>query len=188
MRLARSMLTGVIVGGFALGGAIAGGLAPTVPAQAELTAESTCRASGSFRTSGIVVDATATGVVTVPRRDTVSWQASVPSPPAAYSGSVWVDLPPPFGRVEIESWSGVSQSVTNAGTEEYDLPKLVPAGVEFTVSGEHVDANGTCSGSITIEIDGSPLSSPITWVGLGGAAATGIGLTMALRPLFRRAS
>ena len=116
----------------------------------------------------------------------MDWQASVRSAPGEYAGSLWVDLPPPLGRMEIDSWSGASQTVTNAGTEEYKLPKLVPAGVEFTVSGQHVDANGTCSGSITMKIDGSPLSSPITWVGLGGTAATGIGLTVMLRPLFRR--
>jgi hypothetical protein len=61
----------------------------------------------------------------------------------------------------------------------------VPAGVEFTVSGSHVDQNGTCSGSVRMEVEGGPFDSPLTAVSLVGTAATGAGLLALLRPLLR---
>ena len=154
---------------------------------ASLDEGSACTASGTFRDAGVTVDAaTATGVVTVRRSDTVDWQGSVPAAPGAYSGKVWVNLPPPFGTVTIDSWSGDSQTTSNSGSKHYDLPSMVPAGVVFTVAGEHNDANGHCAGSVQLQIDGSPFGSPITWVSLGGTAVTGVAGAFALRPLFRR--
>jgi len=160
-------------------------LGSTSLAGAEISGTGDCTASGTWSAAGITVDAeTADGVVTVPRSDTVSWEGSVAAPPGEYSGSVWVELPPPFGQVEIDSWSGNSQTTSNRGVYEYDLPALVPAGVEFVVGGEHTDANGSCSGSVTMEIDGGPFSSPLTAVSLVGTALTGAGMALALRPLF----
>jgi hypothetical protein len=156
-------------------------------ADAEISGTNGCQASGTWQEAGITVDAaTATGVITVPRSDTVDWQASVAAPPGAYSGSVWIELPPPFGQAEIDSWSGDSQTTANSGSEEYDLPSLVPAGVEIVVAGEHTDQNGTCSGSVTVEIDGGPFSSPLTAISLAGTVVTGAGLAAMLRPMFRR--
>lgn len=146
-----------------------------------------CAASGSWRKAGITVDAaTANGVITIPRSDTVDWQGSVAAAPGKYHGSVWVELPPPFGSVEVDSWKGDSQTTSNSGAHEYDLPKLVPAGVEFTVAGDHADENGTCSGSVKVKVAGGKFDSPLTPVSLVGTAATGAGLLGALRPLFRK--
>lgn len=146
-----------------------------------------CQATGSWRAAGLVVDAaTASGVIEIPRKDTVDWQGSVVAPPGAYRGSVWVELPPPFGHVEVDSWSGDSQTTSNSGAHEYDLPSLVPAGVEFTVGGEHADENGTCSGSVTVQVKGGAFDSPLTAVSVVGTAASGVGLVAMLRPLFRR--
>jgi hypothetical protein len=156
-------------------------------AGAEISGTNGCEATGTWREGGFTVDAaTATGVITIPRSDTVDWEASVAAPPGPYSGSIWVELPPPFGQTEIDSWSGDSQTTSNSGTEEYDLPALVPAGVEIIVGGEHTDQNGTCTGSVTVEIDGGPFSSPVTAISLAGTAATGAGLAAMLRPMFRR--
>ena len=154
-------------------------------AGAEISGTNGCQASGTWREAGLTVDAaTATGVITIPRSDTVDWQASVAAPPGPYSGSVWVELPPPFGRVEIDSWSGDSQTTSNSGSYDYDLPSLVPAGVEIVVAGDHADANGSCSGSVSVQIDGGPFSSPLTAVSLLGTAITGVGMAALLRPLF----
>ncbi len=152
--------------------------------------EGACQASGTWQAAGISVDATTIGdeVVTIPRRDTVDWQGSVSGPPGVHSGAIWLELPPPFGTVEIDSWGGSGVTTSNVGSEEYDLPKLVPAGVTFTVAGEHHDANGTCTGYVNLKIDGSPLSSPLTWVSLAGTAGTGAGAAMLLKPLLRRAA
>lgn len=156
-------------------------------ADAGIEGSNGCQATGTWRDGAFTVDAaTADGVITIPRSDTVNWTGSVAAPPGAYSGSVWVELPPPFGQVEVDSWSGDSQTTSNTGAHEYDLPWLVPAGVEFTVGGEHADQNGACSGSVVVEIDGGLLDSPITAVSLVGTAATGVGLAALLRPMFRR--
>jgi hypothetical protein len=152
---------------------------------AEISGTNGCQASGTWREGGFTVDAaTAVGVITIPRSDTVDWQGSVAAPPGTYSGSVWVELPPPFGQVEVDSWSGDSQTTSNSGSHEYDLPSLVPAGVEIVVGGEHTDVNGSCSGSVTVEIDGGPFSSPLTAVSLVGTALTGAGMAGLVRPMF----
>lgn len=156
-------------------------------AGAEISGTNGCQASGTWREAGLTVDAaTATGVITIPRSDTVDWQASVAAPPGAYNGSVWIELPPPFDRIEVDSWSGDSQTTANSGSHEYDLPSVVPAGVEIVVAGEHTDANGSCSGSVTVQLDGGPFSSPLTAVSLFGTAVAGVGMAALLRPLFRK--
>jgi hypothetical protein len=161
-------------------------LAWATPTTAELSGTNGCQASGTWVEGGFTVDATTTEVIIVPRADTVQWQGSVAAPPGPYTGSVWVELPPPFGRVEIDSWSGDSQTTSNSGAHEYELPSLVPAGVDIVVGGEHNDQNGTCSGSVTVQIDGGPFSSPLTAVSLAVTAAAGVGMAALLRPLFRR--
>ena len=179
MNATRWVVVGALFGLLVVGGAPA--------ATAELEGTNGCQASGAFREGGFTVDARAVGdaLVVVPRSDTVDWQGSVAAPPGAYSGSISVELPKPFGTLEIDSWAGNSQTMSNAGTHEDDLPSLVPAGVEFTVSGSHVDQNGTCSGSVRMEVEGGPFDSPLTAVSLVGTAATGAGLLALLRPLLR---
>lgn len=143
-----------------------------------------CTAQGAFVGSGASVDNSTTGTVTVLRSDTVDWSASVDGPPGVYAGSIWLELPWPFPSAEIDSWSGDSQTTSNAGTKTYDLPSFVPAGVEFDVAGSHTDANGTCSGSFTVMIDGGPFGSPVTWVVLGGSLASLLVFLWLLKPLF----
>jgi hypothetical protein len=155
---------------------------------AQLDSDNGCQGSGSFREGGFDIDAESIGdtVVKVLRSDTVDWQGSVVDAPGKYSGSIAVDLPPPFGTVKIDSWKGDSEATSNSGTEEYDLPSLVPAGVTFKVVGSHTDENGSCSGYVNLEIDGGPFDSPLAPLSLVGTAATGAGLAAMLRPMFRR--
>ena len=121
MNATRWVVVGALFGLLVVGGAPA--------ATAELEGTNGCQASGAFREGGFTVDARAVGdaLVVVPRSDTVDWQGSVAAPPGAYSGSISVELPKPFGTLEIDSWAGNSQTMSNAGTHEYDLPSLVPA-------------------------------------------------------------
>ena len=156
-------------------------------ASADVPGGSGCEGSATWLEDGLTIVAeTDGGPYTIPRSDTVSWEGSVTNAPGVYSGSVWVDLPPPFGEVQIDSWAGDSQTTSNSGTHEYDFPSLVPAGVEFKVSGEHIDENGGCSGSITLKIDGGPFDSPIAPISLGGTAVFGILTGLALKPLFKK--
>ncbi|CAB4365088.1 MAG: hypothetical protein F2681_13400 [Actinobacteria bacterium] len=143
------------------------------PAAAQLGGE--CTASGVWQNKGLTVDAATIGndLVTVPRKDTVDWTGSVGSAPGTYRGSVWLELPPPFGKVEIDSWHGTGTNTANSGSKTYSLPKFVPAGVEFTVSGEHIDSNGVCSGSVRVQVEGGPFDSPVTYAALVLTIATG---------------
>lgn len=160
--------------------------APVV--HAEIDGTNACEAAGTWREGGFSVDAAATtGVVVIPRSDMVEWTGSVPLAPGQYRGSIWVELPPPFGSVEIDTWEGDSQSTSNNGTHEYDLPALVPAGIEFVVSGQHVDENGRCDGSVTVEIDGGRLGAPLAAISLAGTAITAAAMAALLRPMFRKA-
>jgi hypothetical protein len=156
-------------------------------ASAHLESDNGCQGSGTFREDGLTVDAESIGdeVVKIPREDTVDWQGSVDAPPGAYSGTIAIDLPPPFGEAEIDSWSGESDNTANAGERDYDLPSVVPAGVEFQVVGSHTDENGSCSGFVNLEIKGGPFDSPLAPASLVGTVAAGVGLAFTVRPLFR---
>lgn len=180
MSRARWQILGAVVGIVLAGSA--------GKAAAHLESDNGCQASGTFREGGLDVDAASVGdkVVVILPKDTVDWQGSVEAPPGVYSGSISVELPPPFGKVEIDSWKGDSQTTSNTGAREYDLPSLVPSGVEFKVVGSHADENGSCTGYVNLEVKGGPFDSPLALVSLVGTAATGVGLLAALRPLFRR--
>jgi hypothetical protein len=194
MRCVRSIGLGLVVGAAVSAALFA--ISPTTVTSgvrgggdvvlAELDGDPTCGATGWFRDADLVVDAATADVVVVPRSDRVDWQGWVVDAPGRYEGSVWLELPPPFGRVEIDSWQGTTATRSNAGTEEYALPKALPGGVRFTVAGEHTDEQGTCSGHVIVELEGGPLGSPITWGALGATALAGVGLVAALRPVFVR--
>jgi hypothetical protein len=156
-------------------------------ANADIPGTDDCQGSGEWLEDGLLVFAeTDGGVYIIPRSDSVAWEGSVAAPPGVYAGSIWVDLPPPFGKVTVDSWGGESNNTSNSGVHEYDFPTLVPAGVEFEVSGEHVDENGGCSGTITFEIDGGPFDSPVTFVALGGTLVFALLTLLALKPMFTR--
>lgn len=155
------------------------------PAHADIVGS--CEASGSWDIAGIDVDAkTESGPITIPRSDEVHWEGRVAAAEGEYNGSIGVDLPPPFGQVEIDNWSGEYGDNSNEGVEEYDFPSLVPAGVEFEVSGEHHDDQGDCTGTVIFEIDGGPFDSPVTPIALGGTAIMAILTGLALKPMFKR--
>lgn len=176
--------------GLFLGLLVAGSARPAVAEFDENT--NGCFGSASFRTAQFSVNADVVGVVTVPRSDTVDWQGSVAAPPGEYRGNLTLELPAIaklFGasRIsEIDTWEGNSQNMSNSGVEEYDLPSWLPGGVEFTVTGEHVDENGRCAGHVTMQVEGGAMKSPLTWVSLAGTIGTGAGMYFVARPLFRR--
>lgn len=183
-RCFRLVGAGVLVGAVAL-------MTSTDVASADVTGP--CDGSGNF-TEGtdadgpFRVDARSIGgdLVVIPRSDTVEWQGSVAGPPGEYRGSISLDLPAPFGDITIDDWSGDSETTSNSGVKDYDLPSFVPAGVEFKVVGQHRDDNGTCSGSVRLEIEGGPFDSPAAPIGLGLTAITGVGFAFGIKPLFGR--
>lgn len=164
-------------------------LSASSTAQAELNGP--CEATGAF-TEGtddgpFTVDAKAVGgdTVTVPRSDSVQWTGSVPGPPGDHSGSVVVDLPAPFGGFTVDSWAGSSQQTSNNGVEEYDLPVVVPSGVEFRVSGDHVDEASQCDGYVNVVIEGGPFTAPaVPAAALALTAIAAGGFFAAIKPIF----
>ena len=149
----------------------------TAPASADITDNgSGCKGRGDWN-SGVEVDAaTKGGVYTIPRSDSVHWQGSVKSgSEGTYSGSISVDLPWPLGEALIDDWSGEYETTGNEGDHKYDLPSLVPAGVEFELHGEHSDKNGGCSGTVTLKIAGGVFDSLLAILSLVG---TGIFLML----------
>ena len=157
-------------------------------AAADITTTDGCTGSGTFRASGLSVDAGTIGktVVVIPRSDTVDWKASVAAPPGVYSGSISIDLPPPFGEVQIDSWNGNSQTTSNAGAKSYNFPSLIPSDVEFQVRGSHTDENGYCTGFVNLKLAGGPFKSLLTPISLVATVVTGAGLLGTIRPLFRK--
>ncbi|HEX4821154.1 MAG TPA: hypothetical protein VFV00_13210 [Acidimicrobiales bacterium] len=153
----------------------AAGAAPTV-------INGPCEGSGAFQKGGFTVNATETGTVEVPRTDDVSWTGSITGVTGdnAYSGSIEVELPPPFGSMSIDSWSGTTDATSNSGVKHYDIPGAVPANVEFTVKGSHSQGTASCSGHVTAKIKGSSVNA----FSVGSVALTlltGLGLLFAGR-------
>ena len=177
MRASPWVFAAALVGGVLVAG--------SSPAAAQL--DGPCSASGQWQDTDLFVDAEAVGdeVVTIPRKDTVSWEGSVSAPPGVHHGAIWLELPPPFGSVQIDSWGGEGVTTSNFGDEEYDIPKFVPAGVEFRVAGEHIEENGTCTGYVNIKIKGGLTDSPVFYAAAALTIAFGAMLGFALVPVFQ---
>jgi hypothetical protein len=139
-----------------------------------------CIGTGDFVKSGHHYTAADTGVDEIPRVDDVKWAGQIAVPPvdSPYSGHIEVELPPPFGSVSIDSWSGTTDSVQNSDTRHYDIPGFVPANVEFSVSGSHTQGGITCSGSVKLVIEGSTFG-PFAIGTLVLTLAFGAGLVLA---------
>jgi len=166
---------------------------PATVAHASLSGP--CEATGVFQTGikpagWFTINAKSLGSATVviPRQDTVNWQGAVdvPAQSRSYSGSIRVKLPPGFGSYTIDSWRSTSDKVANQGVEEYKLPSVVPAGITFVVSGEHVEPAATCSGTVNVKIEGGAFDSPLAPASLVLTGLSGVGFFAVIRPLFRR--
>ena len=141
-----------------------------------------CQGSGTFKSTGHKVDATEAGTVEVPETDDVAWEGSITGVTGdnAYSGKIEVKLPPPFGSLSIDSWSGTTDATANSGVKHYDLPSYVPKGVEFTVTGSHSQGPASCSGHVTVKLAGSKVNA-VSIASVVGTVLTGAGLLFAGR-------
>lgn len=155
---------------------------PTSANAAPATVNGPCDGSGKLEKLGKTVEAAESGVVEVEYKDTVDWEGSITgtSGEQPYSGNIEVELPAPFGSLSIDSWKGKTDSTSNSGTKDYDIPSWVPANVEFRVKGIHTQGSATCAGAVKLKLKGSSLNA-FSIGSLIGTALTGLGLALAGR-------
>lgn len=169
------------VAGGALGVAVA--LMPATPAQADLIfPPGACVGTAAWQDGGPNIVSTQRNpddVIEIPRKATVNWSGRVVGPKAgterSIDGEVFIDLPPLLGGITLGRWDGQASNVDKSGAYDYDLPSIIPAGVVFTVVGEHAE-NGKlhCDGEADVMIKGGPFDSPVVWVALVGLLLTGV--------------
>jgi len=166
------------------------GIAGAAPASAEINGP--CTGSAEFQKGGFTVDAGDLGpdeVVEVPVADTVHWQGEISgvSGERDIAGSITVDLPWPLGEATIDSWDGSTEETGNDGVKKYDLPSMIPRGVEFEVNGQHSeDGEVVCTGTVKVKVEGGAFDSPLAPVALGGTVLSGVGLVLAGRPVLSK--
>ena len=164
-------------------------LALAQPASAQ-DATGPCMANAQL-SNGVTVDPydpSLEGVVyEIPTSGTAEYQGSVQgaSPPRPISGKVSVAGPPGFGDITIDDrwiWSDDDATGTSdAGQVSWDLPSVLPRGVELEVNGEHQE-NGvvTCEGTIKVKLEGGFFDSPMGFVAVGGTVFSLLGLLAAM--------
>jgi len=99
----------------------------------------------------------------------VTYQGSVSTVTHNHHGYVAVTVGP--FKIHFYSWSSANRSnkTSDSGTRAYPSELAdVPPG-KYRVTGGHFSPQGSCTGEMTIIVDGSPLSSPI---GIAAAAGT----------------
>lgn len=152
-----------------LGGTIAGifglvALAPASPAGAELTTnEIGCAGSAVISGEGpdVAVDAE-DDEVRLSGPESAAWQGSVATVTHDHAGSIDLAVGP--ASIEIGSWSSANDGDESSrnGTEELSgAVGDVPPG-RYELSGSHQGDEGRCAGRMTVIIEGSVLSNPIS--------------------------
>lgn len=121
--------------------------------------------------------------VTVPTSGTARWEGSIDTVTHNHFGVVNLEIGPT--SVELGSW-GVSENADDEdrarGTKQ--LPSTlggVPPGL-YAVSGFHQGDEGRCSGAVTVEVEGNPLTHPAGAGAAVGTVITGGLLALAGRP------
>ena len=142
-----------------------------------------CTASGTI--NGTTYQASASSV-TIPRSGNVTWRGAVNTGSSGkrnIEGKVYLEFPPPFGKVVVAngSWDGPSSSYSNRGSYHYDLPSVL-VGPKFTLSGHHAE-RGTvvCTGTIDIQLSGSKLKNPILLASLALTVLAVLNLALVVR-------
>jgi hypothetical protein len=163
----------VVCGAFAFILPMPAGAAPSVVA-------GPCQGTGAFQAGKFTKTAAETGVVEIPRKDTVAWEGSITgvTGESAYAGAIELETPAGLPTISIDSWKGTSDATSNKGEKKYDIPSWVPANVEFKVKGSHTQGGITCAGYVKLKIKGSALG-PFSIGSLIGTVLTGLGLAVA---------
>lgn len=168
------------------------GLGLTLPATAAAQANDPPNATGGCTANAVIDDGTvidpyvSSGVYEVPISGSATYEGSVPEveTPRPINGKVEILTPPGIPNISIDDkWTWDDPEATrldDSGEVSWDLPSVLPRGVQITVEGFHAE-NGTvvCEGSVTIEFEGGPFDSPLTPISLVGTALAGAGVFVA---------
>ena len=132
----------------------------------------------------VVVDASATKAVTIPRGDSALWRAESNKVTHDHSGSVDLKLGPL--SINLARWGPTGNNQNQSITEGLkDMPALVKQfpSVKWKVTGFHKGIEGQCEGEVTVQVEGSAASTAAAGVAaLAGTAAAAAGLVQAARP------
>jgi hypothetical protein len=170
-----------------LGAAAAGAtLGWASPAGATIDAPNKIGCAGQAvitKTNGQVVTINATQKTAhIPRTASkrVTYSGSVTTITHNHHGYVAVVLGP--FKIHFYSWSGknASNKSSDSGTRTYpSVLKNVPPG-KYRVTGGHFAPEGSCTGSMTLIVDGSPLSNVAGIVALAGSILFAVVLLLSL--------
>jgi hypothetical protein len=165
------------------------------PAHGNAVTTGDCRAEGTWEGSGQVEkseDLAPGEVITIPRKDTVDWVASLDDhqpgdevPARRVSGSVQIEIGGTGQAIDV--WESDSTKAANSGSYHYNLPSVL-VGIEMPLRGQHFE-NGelVCEGNIVVVVEGSAFSNPLTFGGIAGLLIFGVMLIYSGRPVYRPA-
>jgi hypothetical protein len=180
------LVRAVVAGGAFVVAAAASVVSWTGPAGATINPPNKIGCAGQAvitKTNGTVVTINATQKTAhVPRKASkpVTYSGSVTTITHNHHGFVAVVLGP--FKIHFYSWSGknASNKSSDSGTRKYPTGlKDVPPG-KYRVTGGHFAPEGSCTGSMTIIIDGSPLSNVAGVVALVGTIVFAVLTLLAL--------
>ncbi|MFN0027317.1 MAG: hypothetical protein ACKV2O_09090 [Acidimicrobiales bacterium] len=141
--------------------------------------EGPCQVQARLSPSGVVVDPSVSGgVYEVPPTALIEYTAvlsDLQDPGSRLlQGQVGLDLPPPFGLVNVARWSEPGSSRGEDGTYRYNLPRRwAPTGVTLRVQAEHTEPALRCAGALTVRLTGPAFGSflrPVALVLMVGSA------------------
>lgn len=145
-----------------------------------------CTATATIDNGTVIDPYMSSGVYEVPISGSATYEGSVPTvdTPRPISGKVEILTPPGIPNISIDDdWTWDKPDATGLGESgdvSWDLPSVLPRGVEITVEGSHSESGTVvCDGSVTIEFEGGPFDSPLTPVSLVGTALAGAGVFVA---------
>jgi hypothetical protein len=182
----RGLIRAVVAGGAFTLAVAASVVSWTSPAGATINPPNKIGCAGSAvitKTNGVVVTINANQkTVHVPRTASkpVTYSGSVTTITHNHHGFVAVVLGP--FKIHFYNWAGknANNKSSDSGARKYPTAlKDVPPG-EYHVVGGHFAPEGSCTGSMTIIVDGSPLSNIAGIVALAGTIVFGLLFLFAL--------
>ena len=122
----------------------------------------------------------------VPREGVASWQGSITTTTHNHRGAVSLRIG--FWNVNLDSWGrSANADDESSKADDFTIPGVIeqlPSG-RYVLGGFHEGDEGRCAGKLTVNLQGSPVDSPVGLVALFGTVISGGLLVTAARPKYR---